>query len=320
MKYKNIIGKLSFYLGSFLSGGLCFYIIYRLWEKYDTVKDTSKFLKSIFNYKIQESNNLTIGKILILLAVFFIGIKLSKIVSYKIVEKFLNKTKLNKGAKAAIENLTYYILISITSLMSLHIADVPLTVFTLFGGALAIGLGFGSQNILSNFISGIILQVEQPVKVGDIIEIEGVTGTIESIGGRSTKIIASNNTHMIIPNSYLLDKKLVNWTYQDNILRSKIEIIIDYKTNHDEFKSAVMDILDSFEHIMKYPEPRVQLVDYQNFGLQYAIYFWVPIQGTMDKNQIESEFRVLLLEKLREKQINIPFPTHHIKMISKDIE
>lgn len=316
-QFKSFIRKSSFYIGSFLLGGLFFYILLKLWEKYESVKNVNAFVKLILNYKLQESNNLTVGKILILITVLVLGIKLAKFASYKVVDKMLKPTKLNKGAKAAFENLSYYAFVCLACIIALNIAEVPLTVFTLFGGALAIGLGFGSQNILSNFISGIILQVEQPVKVGDIIEIEGTIGTIENIGGRSTKIISSNNTHMILPNSYLLDKKLVNWTFQDNILRSKIEVGVDYGSDHEQVEKVIQKTMADFEHIMQFPEPKVLLNEFGAYSLNYIIYFWIPIQGTMDKATIESMFRVKLLQAFKEANINIPIPQSQVIVQNK---
>ena len=317
-KFREFISKSSFYIGTFLLGGVFFYILFKLWERYESVKDANKVLKLVLNYKLQDSTNLTIGKILILISVLFIGIRLAKFASYKVVDRMLKPTKLNKGAKAAFENLSYYALVLISCIIALHIAEVPLTVFTLFGGALAIGLGFGSQNILSNFISGIILQVEQPVKVGDIIEIEGTIGTIENIGGRSTKIISSNNTHMIIPNSYLLDKKLVNWTFQDNIYRSKIEVNVDYDSDCQMVESVIRETVDSFEHIMRFPEPKVILNDFGTYYLNYVVYFWIPIQGTMDKASTESNFRIRLLNNFKKANIKIPVPQSELIWKKKD--
>ena len=313
-KFQVYLNRFSFYIGTFLLGGVSVYIAFKLWEKYQAVKDANKLFQVILNYKIQESNNLTIYKIFILISVLVIGLKLAKFVSYKVVDKLLKQTKLNKGGKAAFENLSYYAFVCLSCIIAMNIAEVPLTVFTLFGGALAIGLGFGSQNILSNFISGIILQVEQPVKVGDIIEIEGTIGTIENIGGRSTKIISSNNTHMILPNSYLLDKKLVNWTFQDNILRSKIEISLDYNSDPVEIEKVITKVIDDFENVMQFPSPKIHLNEFGTYSLNYIIYFWIPIQGTMDKASIESTFRINLLKAFKQANIKIPVPLSEVKI------
>lgn len=308
-KWQLLLKKISFYLGLIALATIGSYVSYRVWLKYDSARNFTQFLNTIIDYKIYASANITVGKILLLIFLLVIGVRFAKFVSYKIVDKVLLRTNLNKGAQAAFENLSYYSLVSIFILVALNIAEVPLTIFTLFGGALAIGLGFGSQNILSNFISGIILQVEQPVKVGDIIEVEGVIGTIEHIGGRSTKIVSANNTHMILPNSYLLDKKLVNWTLQDNIVRSKITLSlsldVDLKLAEDTIRRTVAE----FPNIMATPEPKVFLDDIGAYSLNYIIYFWVPIQGTMDRSSIESLFRVNLLGNLKKEGISIPYPT-----------
>lgn len=312
--FRGYLKKISFYIGLTLALGLIVFIFQKLYNQYPVVKSIFQSINSIISYKVYESANITIGSILILLFLLLISVKFSKFISYKIVDKFLLRTSLNKGAQAAIENLTYYVLVSIFILVALNIAKVPLTIFTLFGGALAIGLGFGSQNILSNFISGIILQVEQPVKVGDIIEIEGIVGTIEHIGGRSTKIVSANNTHMILPNSYLLDKKLVNWTLQDNIIRARITIGIGFNEDLNKVHEVISQTIAQFPDIMKTPEARFFLDEIGNHSLNYIIYFWVPITGTMDRASIESLFRINLINNFRSSKIEIPFPTSNFNL------
>lgn len=319
-KYQIFLQNFTKFIIAFTLGALVVYIGLNIWAKYQVLQDASKIIKLILSYKLHESTNLSIGKIIFLLFLLVIGVFVAKFLSYKLMEKVLKKTNLNKGAKAAFENLSYYVLVFLAILMALNIAEVPLTIFTFFGGALAIGLGFGSQNILSNFISGIILQVEQPVKVGDIIEIEGTIGTIEHIGGRSTKIISSNNTHMILPNSYLLDKKLVNWTFQDNIFRSKVEIGLDYSTDIDLAEKVILETLQEIEVIKENPAPRVILNDFGAYSLNFVIYFWIPLQGTLDKNIIESNFKKALFKNLKKKNIQIPFPHQTINIQNERIK
>src|SRR5690606_18317118 len=106
----------------------------------------------------------------------------------------------------------------------LRMANVPLTVFTVVGGALAIGVGFGSQNIINNFVSGLILLLERPIRAGDFIEIGGTIGTVEKIGARSTLLLTPSNMHLIVPNSFFLEKEVLNWTLSDNVVRTEITL------------------------------------------------------------------------------------------------
>ena len=114
--------------------------------------------------------------------------------------------------------MTFYVLLATFTMLSLNVLNVPMTVFSFLGGALAIGAGFGSQNIVNNFISGLILLVERPIRVGDVIELDGTTGTVTQIGARSTKIATGANHEIIVPNSKLLETSVVNWTLTDDIV------------------------------------------------------------------------------------------------------
>lgn len=319
-EFRKIIKKISLYFSIFLAGIVFSYVGYLLFQKYEDSQDLENFLKTIWNYKLYStgtSSVLTVGKIILVLVLFFLGWFSAKYVSSHLIRKLLGKTQVNKGASAAIENLTYYILVVIFAIIALNIAEVPLTIFTLFGGALAIGLGFGSQNLVSNFISGIILQIEQPIKVGDVVEIEGVLGTVEHIGGRSTKILASNNTHTVVPNSYFLDKKFINWTLADNVVRSKVEILLAYKEDPKKVEDLVLKVIKVNKDILDYPNPRVFLSSYKDSGVEYSIFFWISMENTTERAAIESNFRVELLTALQNEKMEIPYPQHVVRVVKE---
>lgn len=319
-EFRKIIKKISLYFSIFLAGIVFSYVGYLLFQKYENSQDLENFLKAIWNYKLYStgtSSVLTVGKIILVIILFFFSWFSAKYVSSHLIRKLLGKTQVNKGASAAIENLTYYILVVIFAIIALNIAEVPLTIFTLFGGALAIGLGFGSQNLVSNFISGIILQIEQPIKVGDVVEIEGVLGTVEHIGGRSTKILAANNTHTVVPNSYFLDKKFINWTLADNVVRSKIEILLAYKEDPKKVEDLVLKVIKINKDILDYPNPRVFLSSYKDSGVEYSIFFWISMENTTERAAIESNFRVELLLALQNEKIEIPYPQHVVRVVKE---
>src|SRR5205823_13283778 len=136
-------------------------------------------------------------------------------ISRWVARKLLTRFGLTKSGVAPLQSLTFYLLLAMFTMVSLNVLHVPITVFSFLGGALAIGAGFGSQNIVNNFISGLILLVERPIRVGDVIELDGMTGTVAQIGARSTKIATGVNHEIVVPNSKLLETSVVNWTLSD---------------------------------------------------------------------------------------------------------
>ena len=131
-------------------------------------------------------------------------------ISRWVAAKLLSRLGLNRSAVSPVQSLTFYALLATFTMVSLNVLNVPLTVFSFLGGALAIGAGFGSQNIVNNFISGMILLVERPIRVGDVIQIDSLIGSVTQIGARSTKINTVANHEIIVPNSKLLETSVIN--------------------------------------------------------------------------------------------------------------
>src|SRR4051812_1553192 len=176
----------------------------------------------------QKNPVVTVGTVaggIVLLGLAYLA---ASMISRWLAAKLLSRFGLSKSGVAPLQSLTFYMLLALFTMVSLNVLHVPLTVFSFFGGALAIGAGFGSQNIVNNFISGLILLVEQPIRVGDVIELDGMTGTVAQIGARSTKIATGVNHEIIVPNSKLLETSVVNWTLSDDIVACNVDVGVAY--------------------------------------------------------------------------------------------
>lgn len=284
--------------------------IYKVMFIIDPKDDLLIILNKIINYKMIDGDKfkLTIGQLFISLGVLFVGIKLSNFISDKLLPNLLEKTNLNKGSQSAVQNLINYALIVFTFICALNIADIPLTVFAFLGGAVAIGLGFGTQTLLNNFISGIIVQTERPIKVGDTIEIDGKIGTVSEIGLRSTKVINSSNSHIIFPNSFFLDKSFINWTLYDKKIRSKIIVNFDYKHDPVEVQKLLQTMLDEFDFILKDPGSKIYIENFQESGVDYSLNFWYILPESGTKTETESIVRCKLLQMAKQNDLVIPYP------------
>ncbi|MEO8499353.1 MAG: mechanosensitive ion channel domain-containing protein [Vicinamibacteria bacterium] len=161
----------------------------------------------------------TVRSVSIALLLIGIGYVVAGATSTLVTRILSSRVTLEPGAANAINTLSFYGLFMAFCLASLSLVNFPLTVFTLAGGAVAIGVGFGSQNVMNNFISGLILLFERPLRAGDLVSVEGTYGTVERIGARSTLIRAPDNTHMIVPNSFLVENSLINYTLTDDVLQ-----------------------------------------------------------------------------------------------------
>ena len=191
---------------------------------------------------------------------------------------------------------------------------MPLTVFTFLGGALAIAVGFGSQNILNNFISGLILLVERPIRMGDMIEIEGTYGTVEEVGFRSTRVRSFENIYIIVPNSTFLEKNVVNWTLSDDLVRIHITLGVVYGSPTREVARLIRQVMDEHAKVLKTPEPVILFSDFGDNALQFEVHFWIRMKRLMDRRITESDVRYRVDELFRAAGIVIAFPQRDVHL------
>jgi len=272
-------------------------------------------LKDIWNFPILtvENNSITLGTITVGLILLVLGVMLAKYLSRKISRKILIKTGLDKSIRHSLESMFFYIFLIFFSLFAMRMANLPITIFTVIGGALAIGIGFGSQNIVNNFISGIILMIERPIKVSDFIEIDGLFGVVQDIGTRSTVVRSFGNKHIIVPNSSFLEKNVLNWTYQaDNEARLHITVGVAYGSDTALVKKLLLEAVKTEKRVLKHRELLVLFKDFGDSSLVFECYFWIRLQETMDRQIVESNIRFKIDQLFRENHVKIPFPQRDV--------
>lgn len=297
-----------------LIGIIALAIILKILSIFYPNQEVLKAINLVMKYRILDSAQykLAIGQLIISIGSMIVGFKISAFISSVIIKNLLKSTSLNVGSQYAIQNLTYYTLILITIITALHISDIPVTIFAFLGGAIAIGLGFGTQNLLNNFISGIIIQTEKPMKVGDLIEIEGRRGIVSAIGARSTKIISTNNSHILLPNSYFLEKTFINWTLYDDTARSTINITLSSANSPKETMAILQEVFHKSSDILLDPAPKILLESINEIGLEYSLQFWYRLPSTGSKSQIESDVRVFLIETCMKNNLLLPIQKREI--------
>ena len=265
---------------------------------------------TLWNYELTsfDDNSVTVGKVAGGVALVIVGVYLSRHLAKIIARRILPHVGVHDGAAAAVQSLTFYALVLTSVLMALHMVNVPLTVFTFMGGAAAIGVGFGSQNILNNFISGVILLVERPVRVGDLIEVGSLSGTVESIGTRSTRIRTGSNSEIIVPNSLFMESNVVNWTLSDSTVKCSVRVGLAYGSPTREVARWLMRAAEEHGLVLKKPEPFVWFSDFGDNALVFELHFWIGIRTLSDRRRIESDLRFMIDNYFREAGIRIAFP------------
>jgi small-conductance mechanosensitive channel len=271
------------------------------------INDIYQIFLSLWNHPIFITNDkqkILVSNAILGLILFFIGSKIVKKINLSFKKK-LHKVIHEEGTVNSLERLSYYFFMMIMIIFVLDISNVPLTMFTVIGTTLALGIGLGSQNIVNNFISGIIIIIERPIKIGDIIEVKGTIGKVINIGARCTSIQTSQNINMLIPNSNILQDVIVNWTLEDTILKSNISLCIEDKVSFTEIDSILLSILDNHPNILKTPKPQVIVKNLFSNGYELEIDFWIDLALNGKINYIVNDLYRVLLVTLREKNIAI---------------
>ncbi len=226
----------------------------------------------------------------------------------------LSRTLLRRmaiGQRAAWQTLWFYVLFLAVLLTASSLFHISLTQFSVVSGALAVGIGFGSQNLISNFISGVILLIERPVNQGDVIEIDGLQVTVERLGPRSTIVRTRANTQMIVPNNRLLEQPVINWTLSDDIVRRRIAVGVAYESPTRKVAELLQGAVASMEIVRKDPVPLVVFADFGENSLLFELYFWVSLAEAFTA---ENELRHRIAGVFAQEKIVMAFPQRDVHL------
>lgn len=257
---------------------------------------------------------ITVGKVVIGLMLLIVGFYAARVISTIVGNRLLKRFRMNEGAAAAIRSIVFYALVVIFGLLALHFANVPVTVFTLMGGALAIGVGFGSQTIINNFISGLILLAERPIQVGDLVKLDDLVGNVIAIGARSTRVRTGDNLDIIVPNSKFLENNVLNFTLSDEKVRTKIVVGVAYGSPTREATKLLIKAAEDHGLVMKNPAPFVWFTDFGDNSLVFELHVWIEIRTLAERKRIESDLRYQVEQLLTAAGIVIAFPQRDVHL------
>ena len=263
---------------------------------------------------VVQDSPITLGKTVLAILLVVLGFLGSHALSRFLTRRVLNRFALDEGVIATLRTVIFYFSFLIFVLWALRLVNIPLTVFTFLGGALAIGVGFGSQNIVNNFMSGLILMVERPIKVGDLVDFEGTVGRVEDIGPRSTRIHTGENLHKVVPNSALLENSVVNWTHSDNRLRVSLDVGVAYGSDTDLVRREILAVLEEISEVHAVPSPEILFMDFGDSALAFRALFWITVRQPLDRHRVASAIRFRVDARFREAGITIPFPQRDVHL------
>jgi potassium efflux system protein len=249
--------------------------------------------------------------IALLVAVFWFSSRTKRF----LFNRFLVNSGLDRSLQYAIAQIVSNLVLVIGIFIVLENTGIHLGALTVFAGAVGVGIGFGLQNIASNFISGLVILAERPITIGDRIEVAGLAGQVELIRARSTVIRTNDNIAMIVPNTKFIDSPVTNWTYGDPRVRFRIPVGVAYGTNVNKVREALIAAGKSDPHVLHDPEPSVFLNKFGDSAIEFELVVWSS-EMSHRPSRFRSDLNFAIEEKLREAGIEIPFPQRDLHIRS----
>lgn len=254
----------------------------------------------------------TVGKSIGLIAVFIAGYWLLARISRFIQRQLVRWLKISPQLASVIQRWSMIGLGFALIVLLLNLARIPLSVFAFLGGALAIGVGFGTQTIIKNFISGLILLFERKIRVGDIVELGGATGHVTTVGLRAATILGFNGVEALIPNANFIENQVTNWTYSNRLIRRELKVGVAYGTDVRLTETLLLAAAANHVHVAADPVPEVFFEDFGDSALAVALVYWVDIEDQMSVRRIDSDLRHDIYARLTAAGITIAFPQRDI--------
>jgi len=232
----------------------------------------------------------------------------------------LARTSMDPGQQYALARITGYLVFVLGVVIGLQSAGLDLSSLVVVGGALGIGVGFGLQTIASNFISGLVLLVERPVKLGDRVEVDNTYGDVVKIAGRSTWIRTNDNVVIIVPNSEFIEKRVTNWTANDRRVRFSMPVGVSYGSDPEMVRDVLMEVARAHPDVLQIPAPEVIFVEFGDSSLNFSLRVWTITQ-LQTPWRLKSDLYYSIFKAFREQGIEIPFPQRdlHLKTVAVPI-
>ena len=264
--------------------------------------------------KITGKRGVTVGKVVTAVLILVIGLWLSgrvaRLAERFVVKRFAVEPNLARITRRWVLAFTFIVLV----VFSLVSVKIPLTVFAFLGGAVAIGVGFGMQNLLKNLMSGLMLLSERPFRPGDIVEVGGVRGTVTDINVRSSTIRDGNGIETLVPNSTFIEQNVTNWTYTSRRVRQTIKVGVAYGSPTREVSDLLLQAVDRHGLVLSDPKPQVQFEDFGADALMFGLYYWLELKPGVESPTVASDLRFMIEKTLTENGIAIAFPQRDVHL------
>lgn len=219
-------------------------------------------------------SSITLWTLVVLVILILLLFSITRWLKIWIVTRLLARSSVELGVRLAIGAIVRYIIIAVGLIVILQTTGIDLSTVTILAGALGVGVGFGLQNITNNFVSGFILLIERPIKVGDRIEVGPVTGDVVNISIRATTVVTNDNIAIIVPNSEFVSSRVTNWSYTDRNVRFNFPVGVSYRSDPELVRRLLLQVADQHSGVLKDPKPDALLQEFGDSALSFVLRVW----------------------------------------------
>lgn len=247
--------------------------------------------------------------LLLLFLLFYVTAKLRSWLVFKV----LAKSNIELGVRIAVGTILRYVVVLIGLFVILQTFGIDLSSVTILAGALGVGIGFGLQNVTNNFVSGLIILFERPIKVGDRIEVADISGDVTRISMRATTIVTNDNISIIVPNSEFISSTVINWSHSDRNIRLNVPVGVSYNENPEKIKDVLLDVVDKIPGVLRKPEPDVLFEQYDDSSINFNLRVWTT-EYINRPGVLRSQLYFEIFKRFSKEKIEIPFPQRDIHL------
>jgi small-conductance mechanosensitive channel len=262
---------------------------------------------------------ISLGDVIAFILTVVIAFMLSRLIRFFLEEEAFPRMRLRRGVGNAISTLLHYIVLLLGFVFALSAAGMDFTRVALFAGAFSVGIGFGLQSVVNNFVSGLILLFERPIQIGDMVEVGELFGEVRRIGARSSTVRTFDGAEVIVPNANLITNPVTNWTLSDRRRRLDLKVGVAYGTNPEVVLELLEGVGTSHETVLESPKPEALFLEFGDSSLNFRLRVWIP--RFEEGFSIRSQLTVGINAALRDAGITIPFPQRdlHVRSVESDV-
>ncbi len=281
-----------------------------------TLNSLYQLMRSFFKITLITVNAtpITPASIIIFLLIFFSFLLLGKLISQVLMKKIFPRFHLDEGVQYNFSRATRYIIGLTGAVVAFQFVGVDLSGLVMIFGLLSVGIGFGLQNVTSNFISGIILLFERPIAVGDRITVGDTEGDVMAINMRSTMIRSIDNITIIVPNSEFISDKVTNWSHGDKKVRINIDVGVSYTSDLETVLRSLLEVAQENDRVLKTPAPVVHFMGFGDSSWDMRLRCWIA--DPKYHWQVNSDINCEIVRKFRDNGVEIPYPQRDLHMRS----